>query len=513
VTSNEAATIVTAKTRRCPVCGAQYPPDFLVCPKDATSLAAAEMPEQDPLLGEVLAGSFRVMQVLGSGGMGRVYEAEHVRLPRRFAIKVMHENLSTVPEAIARFEREAQAAARIASEYVVDVVDVVRTRDGLPCLVAELLEGEDLSSLVERMKKLPVGVAMTICRQICRGLSAAHAVGVVHRDLKPSNVFLVHRPDDRIQIKILDFGVAKIADSRDLTRTGVVVGTPVYMAPEQGRGAANVDARADVYAVGAVLYRLLTGRAPFPDEEAHITIHRLLNEDPKRPRDLDRSIPEGVELIIQRAMARSPKDRPASALELEQELAAIDERVASVPTLAVRAQTGSGFVGHLNAADTEHSDPPPSFEAMSRAKGARSAAFGLAFTVGIVAGAAVFVIAAAVVLLFSGRSNLTDMEKVLLGVIAGFCVLFATVGSLRALVSRWRSAWAVERLARGLRFALAALLSTTGMLAIGWRGYRFVGRAPPPSWLPVIEIALVLVPTLLGATAFVLTLRKAQKHG
>jgi hypothetical protein len=133
--------------------------------------------------------------------------------------------------------------------------------------------------------------------------------------------------------------------------------------------------------------------------------------------------------------------------------------------------------------------------------------------VGIVAGAAVFVIASSVVLLLAGRPNLTDMEKILVGVMAGFSVVFATVGSLRALASRWRNAWAVDRLTRGLRLALVAVLETTGALAIGWRAYRFVGSPPPGGWLPVIDIALVAIPTFLGAWVFIRTLRKAQSHG
>jgi serine/threonine protein kinase len=515
VTSSDAPTIGYVKSRRCPVCGAKYPSDFLVCPKDATSLEP-DNTEEDPLIGDVLAGTFRITQLLGSGGMGRVYEADHVRLPRKLAVKVMHETLSRHPEAVARFEREAQAAARIASEHVVEVVDVVRTRDGLPSLVAELLEGEDLSSLCERMGKLPVNTAITICRQMCRGLAAAHEVGVVHRDLKPSNVFLVRRPDERIQIKLLDFGVAKVMDDKNLTRTGVVVGTPAYMAPEQARGSAAVDQRSDVYAVGAVLYRLLTGSAPFPDDDPATVINRVLTEDPKRPRELERGIPEGVELLIQRAMARSPKDRPATAMELDRELAAFDERAKiRAPTLAVQARSGSGYVGHIKTMALGRSAPPPApanVESMRRASRARPAAFGLAFTVGAVAGASVFVITAPIVLLVAGRQELTDMETILLGVISGFCLLFATIGSLRALVSRWRSAWAVQRLAGGLKMALVGLLCTTGMLSIAWRTYRFVGRQVAAVWLPVIDIALVAVPTLLGAMVFVYTLKRAKSH-
>ena len=190
--------------RQCPTCNRSYPADFLVCPKDATALSREGSAEYDPLIGDVLAGTFRVTKVLGAGGMGRVYEAEHVRLPRRLAVKVMHESLMQVPEAMGRFEREAQAVARIESEHVLEVVDVIRTREGQPCLVAELLEGEDLASVLERMGKVPISSAITVCRQVCRGLAAAHAAGVIHRDLKPSNLFLVWRPDKSILIKILD---------------------------------------------------------------------------------------------------------------------------------------------------------------------------------------------------------------------------------------------------------------------------------------------------------------------
>src|SRR5260370_1593634 len=152
--------------------------------------------------------------------MGRVYEAEAVRLPKRFAVKVMQETLSRNRGAVERFEREAQAAASIASEHVVEMVDIVRTREGWPCLVSELLEGEDLSTLCERTGKVPLPTAIVICRQICRGLAAAHTAGVVHRDLKPSNVFLVRRVDERIHIKILDFGVAPLTDTKELSPTG-----------------------------------------------------------------------------------------------------------------------------------------------------------------------------------------------------------------------------------------------------------------------------------------------------
>jgi len=155
--------------RRCPTCGAQYPVDFVVCPKDASALELHEVTgSTDALLGEVLAGTFCITSLLGSGGIGRVYEAEHVRLPKRYAVKVMHEQFASHAEAIARFEREAQAVARVASEHVVEVVDVIRARDGRPCLVTELLRGEEVGSLLDRTGKMPVPTAITLCRQVCR---------------------------------------------------------------------------------------------------------------------------------------------------------------------------------------------------------------------------------------------------------------------------------------------------------------------------------------------------------
>jgi tRNA A-37 threonylcarbamoyl transferase component Bud32 len=508
--SDDTKTVAESPSRRCPVCGASYPGEFVVCPKDATVLETGSS-DDDPLIGEVLAGSFRVTKLLSSGGMGRVYEAEHVRLPRRFAVKVMHEALSKHREVMERFEREAQAAASITSEHVVEMVDVVRTRDGMPCLVSELLEGEDLSTVCERIGKVPLSRAITICRQICRGLAAAHEAGVVHRDLKPSNVFLVRRSDDRIHIKILDFGVAKLTDGKDLTRTGSVVGTPAYMAPEQALGSSNVDDRADVYGVGALLYKLLTGSAPFTDQDPVSTLRRVVAEDPKRPRDLDRTIPEAIELLIQRAMARSPADRPASARELECELAEHDESARTRPTRQEENAAPAGV--DVNSAPLVPSlPPPPSAERARRAKGARPAALGLALAASLAVGAAIFVIAGSIVLLIAGRSALTSTEKILLAVISGLFVLIASVFAMRALIARWRSAWAMDRLAGGMRVALLTLLSMEGVLAIGWHTYRLAAPFVVGRWLPLVDIGVIAAPTLVSVAVFVATIRRAESH-
>jgi serine/threonine-protein kinase len=286
------------------------------------------------------------------------------------------------------------------------------------------------------------------------------------------------------------------------------------MSPEQARGSARVDVRSDIYAVGALLYKLLTGKAPFPDEDPATTLRRVLSEDPRRPRELDRSIPQAVELLIQRAMARSPSDRPASALELERELAQFDERAQGD---AAKRPSKSQLVPQATRDETatllDSSLPPsPSAEMARRAKGARPAALGLAFTASLIAGIGLFVVAATALLLVTKRAVLIPSEKVLLGVITGIGMLLATGASMGALVARWRSAWAIERLARGLRIALLTLLALAGLFGIGWRGYCLLGPPVSAHWLPFIDIGIVAVPMLVSTVIFVAVIRKAQRH-
>jgi tRNA A-37 threonylcarbamoyl transferase component Bud32 len=527
----------SAAKRRCATCGASYPLDFLVCPKDATNLDTHDGRDDDPLVGEVLAGAFCIVGQIGSGGMGRVYEAEHVRLPRRFAVKVINEDLARHPDAIARFEREAQAAARIVNEHVLDVVDVVRTRDGRACMVTELLQGEELGDVLDREHKLPLPQAIAICRQVCRGLAAAHAQGVVHRDLKPSNLFLIHRdppaqpglppPRDsaRLHVKILDFGVAKMTDGADLTRTGMVVGTPAYMSPEQARGS-KVDTRADIYAVGAVLYHLVTGQPPFGDDEPARILARLVHEDPQRPRDLDRSIPEGIELLIQRAMARSPDDRPATVLDLDRHLSAFDDQRRG-EAAALAARRTDAMIGHM---DTMAVDSTPSSQlaldaltprghmvseaddATRRARRARPAAVFLTLAVSMVVGTSVLATSTLALRTIVERAVLSETELMLLFVLSTIAMIFALFGVGRTLTSRWRSAPAVERLGEGLRSAILTMLGMVGALALGWQGYAAVSP-PPAAWLPEIQLALVLVPTVLGVLVLALVVRRATKGG
>jgi serine/threonine-protein kinase len=314
-----------------------FPADFRVCPRDAVPLEDA--PEgDDPLVGQVLGGSYEVTRVLGEGGMGRVYEARHRRLSgKRFAVKFLHQDLARMPEVVTRFQREAEAASGISHPNVVGVHDVNVTADGQPYIVAELLQGEELGEYLERAGKLPVGDAVRVVRQICRALGAAHESGVVHRDVKPENVFLTGDVSrlETATVKVIDFGISKVAAAggQSLTKTGMVMGTPDYMAPEQARGD-KVDARADIYAVGAILYRALTGKKPFEGLDPMATLTAVLVQEPARPTSLNPDVPLALELVVQHAMAKDPTDRYATMDALERELAAFDPELLSRPSAA-----------------------------------------------------------------------------------------------------------------------------------------------------------------------------------
>jgi serine/threonine-protein kinase len=321
-----------ANTRQCPTCSGRYPADFKVCPRDATPLEDALHDGEDPVVGQLLSGTYEVLRVIGEGGMGRVYEARHSRLAnKRFAIKMLHQELARQPEVVTRFQREAEAASGLSHPNVVGVFDVNTAPDGRPYIVAELLEGEQLGDFLDRSGKLGTGMAIPIVRQVCRALSRAHEQGIVHRDVKPENVFLVGGEGG---VKVLDFGISKLSQQEsNLTKTGMVMGTPDYMAPEQARGD-RVDARADIYAVGAMLYRALTGRKPFEGLDPMQTLTAALVQEPPRPSSLEPSIPLELEMVMQRAMAKEPRERFQTMAELDAALAAFDPDTAVLPILA-----------------------------------------------------------------------------------------------------------------------------------------------------------------------------------
>jgi serine/threonine-protein kinase len=323
----------------CPQCGTRYPVEFNVCPRDATQLDDVAL-DDDDLTGTTLAQTYTLVRLVGEGGMGRVYEAKHTRIPsRRFAIKLLHPEYARHGEVLSRFQREAEAAASIESAHVADVYDVHKTSDGRPFIVAEFLEGRELAEFLKERGKLEVGFSVRVVRQVCEALIAAHDKGIVHRDMKPENVFLTGDLTAPVA-KVIDFGISKFADSggSNLTKTGMIMGTPAYMAPEQARGE-KVDLRADVYAVGAILYNMLTGKRPFDRSDPTATITAVLLEEPERPCALNPAIPQALELVIQRAMAKNAKDRYPSLRELSADLAEYDPDESAAASLVA---PGSG---------------------------------------------------------------------------------------------------------------------------------------------------------------------------
>jgi serine/threonine-protein kinase len=350
-------------TKHCSSCSARYPADFLLCPRDATPLVD-DTEQADPMVGKLLGETYQVVRLVGEGGMGRVYEARHLRLKdRRFAVKMLHAELARQPEVVARFQREAESASAIGHANVVDVFDVHRTVDGRPYLVGEFLDGVELGAEVKRRGKLEILDAVRITRQVCRALAAAHAKGIVHRDMKPENVFLIER-DGAPFVKVIDFGISKAGQGdTNLTRTGMIMGTPSYMAPEQARGD-RVDSRADVYAVGAMLYHLVTGKKPFDSDDPAAILTMVLTEDPPRPRSIDARVPESLELVIQRAMAKDPRERYQSMSDLDTALVPFDEdkpqslpkiRLPSVPESGPETTARTMFAGSSKTLSSEPS--------------------------------------------------------------------------------------------------------------------------------------------------------------
>jgi tRNA A-37 threonylcarbamoyl transferase component Bud32 len=314
---------------------------------DSEPAAPQSTAADDPLLGTTLIDAYAVDRVLGEGGMGRIYEAHHVRLPaKRFAIKALRPELLSSPNVRARFEREVEAVSRITHPGVVGIADVGSTPLGVPFMVCEHLSGLDLLAYIRRFGPLSNDRAIYMGCRMAEALEAAHAQGVIHRDIKPSNIFLLGAFEplgpEWDRVKIIDFGLSRIAGRDDqLTATGIVMGTPAYMSPEQARGA-RTDPRTDVYGLGAVLYAAVTGGPPFREKTPQQTLLAVMGQEPVRPRERAPTISEGLELIIQRAMAREPDQRYPSMSALRLALAELELSIpaAHTPRLSSLAPRG-----------------------------------------------------------------------------------------------------------------------------------------------------------------------------
>jgi serine/threonine-protein kinase len=311
------------------------PPEDTSFYEAATSWSGLPVPSDpsDPLVGTTLHDTFVVHRLIGEGGMGRVYEARHTRLPnKRFAIKVLHSDLAMNADLQLRFQREAETAASIEHPSVVGTYDIGRTPQGWQYMVCEHLRGLDLHTHIAQVGPLPFSTVVHIGKRLCEAVEAAHEKGVIHRDLKPHNVFLVGDfaagVPERPNLKVLDFGLSRFVDrDSQLTKTGVIMGTPGYMSPEQAHGRPT-DQRTDVYGVGAILYALATGRAPFVEETPQMTVLAVMSREPERPRALEPSISETLEVVIQRAMSKEADQRYPSMRELFSALGSLERSVA-----------------------------------------------------------------------------------------------------------------------------------------------------------------------------------------
>jgi tRNA A-37 threonylcarbamoyl transferase component Bud32 len=265
------------------------------------------------VIGQIV-NHYVIRSLIGQGGMGAVYLAEHSFIGRRAAIKVLRRAFADDGEVIARFMNEARAVNAIRHRNIIDILDVGRLSDGLPYLLMEYLEGESLGQRLARVGRLSTGEALAIVAPAASALSAAHEKGIVHRDLKPDNIFLAREPSSETErVVLLDFGVAKLrGDPSSMATGGALLGTPAYMAPEQCRGVGEVDARTDVYALGIILYQMLCGRVPFHSPGFGDVLVKHLVEAPTPPRKLVPGIPSGVEAMILRALAKDPADRFAT---------------------------------------------------------------------------------------------------------------------------------------------------------------------------------------------------------
>lgn len=277
--------------------------------------------------GDVLAGKYRVDRVLGAGGMGMVVAARHLDLNKLVALKFMLSSAAQNPEAAHRFVQEARSAAQLRSEHVAHVSDYGTLETGEPYIVIEYLEGEDLGELLSRSGPLAIGFAVELMQQACEAMEEAHANGIIHRDIKPQNMFLTKRRKGSACLKVLDFGLSKVALTGEApaglhqTNTAALLGSPLYMSPEQMRSARGVDHRADIWSLGATMYELLVGQPPFPADSLMDLCVKLANERPRALRELRPEIPAGLEWAVLHCLEADPKARFQSVAEFSAALA------------------------------------------------------------------------------------------------------------------------------------------------------------------------------------------------
>ncbi|MGE3628331.1 MAG: serine/threonine protein kinase [Sandaracinaceae bacterium] len=321
----------------CPACKSQFEGGEVFCPNDGARLVTPSQWEgrpanpaqrDDGLIGTLLNERYKILRLIGEGGMGRVYEAEHVAIEKPVALKVLRDDFSGRPEVVQRFKQEAKSASRIGNDHIVDISDFGETPRGAAYFVMELLEGEDLANVLTRAGTLPVARAADIILQCCVALAAAHKKGIVHRDMKPENVFLTTRDGKSDFVKLVDFGIAKMSDietdgppGRKLTKTGMIFGTPEYMSPEQAAGK-PLDHRVDIYALAVIMFEMVTGRVPFVGDTFMGILTQHMFEDPPALADVNPKIDCSPEIagFIYRGLSKEADQRYQSCEEMAQAL-------------------------------------------------------------------------------------------------------------------------------------------------------------------------------------------------
>ncbi len=341
----------------CAHCAEQHPAAYTHCPNTGKPLSVGSA-----LVGRIIAGRYRIVGQLGEGGMGEVFVAEHLLIGRKVAIKRLHPELAADERAVQRFQREARAAAATGHEHIVEVLDLGYADDHAPYLVMEYLRGQPLSQLLQREKRLAPQRACLLMGQVLAALEAVHQQEIVHRDLKPDNVFITRRAGVGEFVKVLDFGISKMKEENgetlQLTRTGMMMGTPFYMSPEQARGTREVDHRVDLYAVGVMLYECLTGRLPYASDNYHALLQQILRTEPRPPSELAPNIDPALDAVVIRSLGKDPALRFATAAEFGAALqpfgglssspvpgAAVAARSAPSPSSVIEASVGEAFVG------------------------------------------------------------------------------------------------------------------------------------------------------------------------
>ncbi len=360
--------------KACPKCFANYPDDFAVCPKDGSTLRDTSVWQ----VNNVIREKYKILALIGEGGMATVYKARHQLLDELRALKVIKPELASDPQFVQRFKNEAIIARKLRHPHAVHVEDLDLAEDGRPFIAMELVQGESLKSRIEREGPIPVAVVLDIALQVCQALEAAHASGMIHRDIKPDNIFLVTQPDAAPIAKVLDFGIARLKEGvtgqsmpgMTLTGTGVVIGTPEYMSPEQamGKRGEQLDGRSDLYSLGIVMYRMLTGELPFKAETTVEMILHHIQTRPQAPQSLkpQLGIPNSVSALVMKALEKDRERRFPSAAAMAEAIRAprVAQMMVAAPRTAAAAEPAGPRQVKTPAPTTPASPQPQPVAAM-----------------------------------------------------------------------------------------------------------------------------------------------------